>query len=426
MSASLSRRNNVLAGTFLIGTLLVTVVLAFLLSGVAERLGSFERYTIWFPLSIGAPGIKPGSPVNLGGQAVGRVEAVRRDLTGADGPRILLDVVVASDLELRPDAKAFLEQPLLGTLSAINIRYLGSPEAGPPLGAGSLIEGGIAPPAFLESAGFGPEQQTQVQNIIDRVEQITDEFYASLERTDAQIQPVLESAERIAAEVEALVNRVSGEMDGWTADVDATLANIRAGSERIDPVFDQIETALADADAAIASVQAAIDENRPNIDAIIANAEQTTRTINEQTMPLVHSTIEDYRAPAGDFADSMGDVRMLIAEEVPNLRRTIANLRLASDQLKLTLAEVRAAPWRLLERPTTRELEAQLFYDATRTYAEAVSDLRAASEALSAARATGSARPEVLQGLLDHLEESFRRYQQAETRMLEQIPRTSE
>ncbi|MCA9288841.1 MAG: hypothetical protein KDA05_09675, partial [Phycisphaerales bacterium] len=196
MSASLSRRNNVLAGTFLIGTLLVTVVLAFLLSGVAERLGSFERYTIWFPLSIGAPGIKPGSPVNLGGQAVGRVEAVRRDLTGADGPRILLDVVVASDLELRPDAKAFLEQPLLGTLSAINIRYLGSPEAGPPLGAGSLIEGGIAPPAFLESAGFGPEQQTQVQNIIDRVEQITDEFYASLERTDAQIQPVLESAER--------------------------------------------------------------------------------------------------------------------------------------------------------------------------------------------------------------------------------------
>ena len=40
----------------------------------------FTRYPNWFPLSVGAPGIKAGSQVNLGGQPVGRVVGVARDL----------------------------------------------------------------------------------------------------------------------------------------------------------------------------------------------------------------------------------------------------------------------------------------------------------------------------------------------------------
>ena len=425
MSAPSARRNNILAGIFLIGSLLVAVLLSFMLSGIGERFGSFHRYTIWFPLSVGAPGIKAGSPVNLGGQPIGRVERVRREMSGEAGPRILLDVVVASDLVFYPDAKAYLEQPLLGTLSEINIRYLEAEASGSALQAGSEIKGGIAPPSFLESAGFGPEQQEQVQNIVDQVENIVDQFYASLEETDAALKPILARADEISSEVQEIIQKVSGELDGWTGEIDATLANVRAGSERIDPLMNDLDTLLGEADKILASAQAAIDENRPQIDQIIDNVETASRSVNEETLPLINRTIEDYRAPAADVQATVQDVRVLLAEEIPNLRRTIANLRLASDQLKLTLAEVRAAPWRLLERPTTRELEAQLFYDATRTYAEAVSDLRSASEALTAARASGAARAETLESLLDHLEQAFENYQQAEARMLEQIPRQS-
>lgn len=424
MSAPSGRRNNILAGLFLVGSLGVAVALSFMLSGLAERLGSATRYTIWFPLSVGAPGIKPGSPVNLGGQPIGRVEKVRRELEGESGPRILLEVSVSSDIVFYPAAKAYLEQPLLGTLSAINIRSLGDASSGQALGAGGLLLGGMAPPSFLESAGFGPEQQERVQTIVERVEQILDQFYASLEETDATLKPILERAETISAEVEVIVARISDEMEGWTGEIDATLASVRAGAERIDPLLGEADALLADAQRVLASAQAAIDDNRPDIDRIIDNVETTTRRVNEETLPLVNRTIEDYQAPGREASVAINDVRTLMSEEVPNLRRTIANLRLASDQLRLTIAEVRAAPWRLLERPTTKELEAQLFYDATRTYADAVSDLRAASESLNSARASGLANGEQLQSLLDHLEGAFRAYEQAEARMLQQIPRT--
>jgi hypothetical protein len=44
---------------------------------------------------------------------------------------------------------------------------------------------------------------------------------------------------------------------------------------------------------------------------------------------------------------------------------------------------VRSQPWRLLHQPTNKELSSQVIYDATRNYAQAASNIRAAAEALS-------------------------------------------
>jgi len=76
----------------------------------------------------------------------------------------------------------------------------------------------------------------------------------------------------------------------------------------------------------------------------------------------------------------MGRAGTLLKEETPGIRHTLANLRLMSDQLKLTAVEVRSQPWRLLHSPTTKEMSSQVLYDARAAYAEAASDLRAASE----------------------------------------------
>jgi ABC-type transporter Mla subunit MlaD len=80
---------------------------------------------------------------------------------------------------------------------------------------------------------------------------------------------------------------------------------------------------------------------------------------------------------------AIADVDALLAEQRPNIRKAMANMRLTSDQLKLASIEVRSQPWRLLHEPDTKELATQVLYDATRSYAAAASDVRAASEALS-------------------------------------------
>jgi len=86
-----------------------------------------------------------------------------------------------------------------------------------------------------------------------------------------------------------------------------------------------------------------------------------------------------------------------------------------SDQLKLTAVEVRSQPWRLLHQPTTKEFSSQVLYDATRAYAEAASDLRAASESL---QATGGQQSEEM---VEQLTRAVAKYKAAEQALMDKL-----
>ena len=136
----------------------------------------------------------------------------------------------------------------------------------------------------------------------------------------------------------------------------------------------------------------------------------------------LNALLEDGRAGVADARGTLADVDSLFKEQTPEIRRTMANARLASDQLRLTLGEVRRSPWRLLYRPDQKELEFELLYDATRSYASAVSDLRAASESLQAVSTSGrseTADGESIESLLTGMAEAFSKYETAEQRFLQ-------
>jgi hypothetical protein len=131
-------------------------------------------------------------------------------------------------------------------------------------------------------------------------------------------------------------------------------------------------------------------------------------------------------------AVAVDDVRLLVNEQTPSLRRTLANLRLMSDQLKLTAVEVRSQPWRLLIQPTTKEFESQVLYDATRSYAAAASDVRAAAEVVQQLTLPGQrgGQGEAVAGGLDEaaleaasarLRESLETFAAAERALLQEL-----
>ena len=258
MSARIGRRNNILAGLFLIGSLLLAVVMSFMLSGLTERLAAAHRYHVWFPVSVGAPGIKPGSPVHLeDNPSVGRR---RRTPHGQpEGGRIVLKVSIAHDLVLYPDAKAYLEQPLLGTLSTINIRSLGTSRrrTGPhPAMPRFSAEW---PPAFLESAGFGTEQQEKVQNIIDLAEQFVERLHASMEKPTHGSSPYWSGPERIAPTSRASSPESRAASTAGSSRSTAPSPASRPG--RIArPVLRRGRGPMADARAPLASAQGVVDD----------------------------------------------------------------------------------------------------------------------------------------------------------------------
>ena len=62
-----------------------------------------------------------------------------------------------------------------------------------------------------------------------------------------------------------------------------------------------------------------------------------------------------------------------------DISESLGNASLASQQLKLAMIEIRRSPWKILYKPTDNELEHELLYEATRSFAVAAADMKAAS-----------------------------------------------
>lgn len=414
MASTTFSRNNLLAGLFVIFSLLLAVFISVLVSGVQKRLIPVNDFTVRFSLPDGASGLKPGSIVTVGGKEAGRVNSVEfdRDSPDAMPTGVKVQISVYRSVTLYDDAVAFLERPLLGTVGTLNI-LRGVPEAAPgkTLAGGSIIRGMIAPPAFLAQAGYGTDQSRQLQNVLARADSASEKFDRILTTFDRDFEPMVKSLRAATDDAAEVTRRVREKAPEWTEQIDKFLARAQSAAEQ--------------ADQAIRDVRAAIDTNRPAIDKAIANVEKITEDIKTTSVPMLNETLASGKSGAEEFRVAMKDVRELLQEQEPNLRRALANFRLASDQFKLLGVEVRRSPWRLLYQPGTKELDSELFYDAARTYAEAVSDLRAASEALESVQG-GNSTPQArdrqtLSDLSARLNEAFTRYNDAEKTLLKRM-----
>ncbi|MGB2615217.1 MAG: MlaD family protein [Phycisphaerae bacterium] len=128
-----------------------------------------------------------------------------------------------------------------------------------------------------------------------------------------------------------------------------------------------------------------------------------------------------------DLRDVAADAKQLVALNKGEIAQTLQNFRETSEHLKATAKEVRRAPWRLLARPDKAEVESLNLYDAARAFASAATDLDALADTLQAmieAKEKGvQLDPETLQAMLKRLEETFTRYEDAETALWQEFER---
>ncbi|MHC4614561.1 MAG: hypothetical protein ACYTAU_13445, partial [Planctomycetota bacterium] len=171
-----------------------------------------------------------------------------------------------------------------------------------------------------------------------------------------------------------------------------------------------------------------VAENRPKIDATLANleagtedAKEVARRVREETVDKVHNLLDTGQAGLDTASEVVGKVNRDYDVWAPDIREALAAARLSGQQLKLFAAELRRSPWKLLYRPQREEFEHELLYEATRSFAMAASDLKAASE--SARRIADSQGAEVQLDeqthklLNDMLRDSIERYQSAQERL---------
>jgi len=441
LAGSVVRKNNVLAGLFVLGSIALAVVIAVVLGEI--DLGEKKRYTVRFDTEVGVSGLEPGAEVLFGGMSVGRVTKITPvrsggtvgvpDSTDGQAPveSIDVEIVIDASIVLYEDALGDLSPPLLGGVSTINFRSPGgaarndlNPDPGGVLNEGEIAAGRYAP-SILMQLGFTPEYADRIRDVIDNARAVSDRAIESVERVNEMTKSLeqhfgdgVEDGASILANLRGFSDNFVGD-DGWSSDVESVLANTRDASDRFPGLMD-------DAQGTVVSAREMIDTNSMRVRRILDNTERATERFNRETFDRVHELIDRGAVALASFDEGVRTVTETVRTNRPQIDETMENVNATSLQARLMVEELRSQPWRILSKPDAKELEREPIYGAARAYAGAVSELRSASRALDDAVETNAALPSSpedlraqLQRLASVVDEAYQRYAAAERELLE-------
>ncbi len=399
MGMKVMNQNNVLAGSFVIGGVLLAVVISFVLGDLAGKFGEKNSYLVRFPTHVGVMGLEPGADVTFAGLRVGEVVSVGMHIEkhvdsygDHSGHEIAgaMDVVIELDagLVLFEDAIADLSPPILGGVSRINIASAGN-------GGARLVEGGVMvgrfAPSILRQMGLGAEEAQKIKDMIakfpewsakvtktmDNVEESTAGMLRMTQRLEPKFNSGVDDGKTTMENVRIFSERLSAE-GGWKDQIDSTLTSVEEASAKFGPAID-------DARGTMASVQETIDENRGKVGRIMDHVEATTERVRFETIDKANDLLARGSLALGSAEETLGEVQGILIENRPRINSTMVNVEQLSLQGKLMVEEIKSQPWRLMNKPSKKDLRREPLYEATRMYAGAVADLHTASQSLDTA-----------------------------------------
>jgi ABC-type transporter Mla subunit MlaD len=386
-------RNNVRAGIFVSLSVLLAVSAIVVLTDTWRALFQPKHeYTVIYDVADGVQNLKPGANVLIGGMLMGEVADVARKSDQRAFEQIEVTLAVSRDVELYVGAEIAIGSAIIGDNAWIEISSVGDPDVGEPhdrqfIGISAPILGGLLGAVSAD----------------DTAEMVTDFKEGA--------RNVRELAERINTK----------DWPQWADKIDVVMTWAADATDDIDALVSEGRQALE-------TYKNVVRDNREKIDAAIENiqvgtgdAREVARRVREETVDKVHNLLDTGQSGLDTAYEVVGKVNRDYDVWEPDIRDTLAAARLGGQQLKLFAAELRRSPWKLLYRPQREEFEHELLYEATRSFAMAASDLKAASESarrITDARGADIQLDEQTRTLVnDMLRDAIERYQASQERL---------
>jgi ABC-type transporter Mla subunit MlaD len=386
-------RNNVRAGIFVSVSILVAVSSIIVLTDAWRALFQpTHEYTVIYDVSDGVQNLKSGADVLIGGMLMGEVAEVAARTDQRAFEQIEVTLAISRDIQLYEGAEIAIGSAIIGDNAWIEVSSVGNPDLGEPhdrqfTGISAPILGGLL---GAVSADDTEAMVTDFQGAARNVRELT-------ERVNTQDWP------------------------RWADRIDVVTEWAAKAAGDFDAVFQDGRELLAEYKNLVA-------ENRPSIDAAIENikvgtgdAKEVARRVREETVDKVHNLLDTGQAGMDTASEVVGKVNRDYDVWEPDIRDALAAARLSGQQLKLFATELRRSPWKLLYRPQREEYEHELLYEATRSFAMAASDLKAASESarrITDARGADIQLDEQTRKLVnDMLRDAIERYQASQERL---------
>lgn len=240
---------------FALACIAAAVAFVWWYSGRSDR-RDYETYEIYFEGSVS--GLSKGSPVRYLGVDVGRVTSLAVDRKDAGRVKVVADI----------DAEAPVSsatQATLGLLGLTGLLYIDL-QQDPKVAATADLPEGVRYPVIASRKGTIeasveklPQILGQASEVLARIERVLsdenvealgktlsslDEATRGLPATMAEVQALTADLRKISATTLELTTRVNGTLASTQPDVEATLANARAASEKLARAADGFDRLL--------------------------------------------------------------------------------------------------------------------------------------------------------------------------------------
>jgi ABC-type transporter Mla subunit MlaD len=363
-------------GLFIIAAIAAALVILSQVANLGAIVEPDARYAVAFPIGSDLQGLEADNAVRVMGVEAGKVKSVEV-VTGIEGAEdiVRVEFEVPSRYELHENADVSVQAGLTGG-ARLFIASLGD---GPVADEDSTLAGSTTSLAqVLAKVGtVVPDARAALGKFAD----VGDAAKATIQDVRTRLPDIVERYNTVTTKASAMLDSGRGALDNVQditggepgTNIKATLANVKdttatlkervpATMDRVDARLDQAKDFIASGKAALDNANGRIDQMKPTLD----NAKVVT-----------------------------AQLRTTIADNRGKIDRTMSAVQRAADNLEGGIADIRRAPWRLLNKPDRVDEHNLVVYQAAREFAAGAADLEVTAarlEALAADPGTPEAR----------------------------------
>jgi hypothetical protein len=416
-SSAERKRNNVKAGIFVLVALVLALITIIALSGSVQALFKpRDHFIASFKVSAGIKTLSKGSAVKVGGLAMGTVTKVEPDVKGEEElKRINVEFALDRRVRLYEGVVIDVNASLIGGDAWLDITDVGAGKRQLKPGSVIQVKGGGGGLLSMVLGSQAPEMIDNADATLANARKFTASLNTRLDEYNADIAPTLENAR------EFVTNLNQVRWPEWADRIDYIMTWAENKTHDLTTIIDDGKVVMNDA-------RQIVQENRPRIDASIVNIQDGTvqfkelaTRANQETIEKVDQLLNRGKEAMDNASAMIKQLRQNFTEWSVNIDETLGNTVLASQQLKLTMAEIRRSPWKVLYRPSADELDHELLYEAARSFAMAAADLKVSSETVDRmlTEYTDQLDQPVLERIQDNLLNSMGNYERAQQQLFD-------
>jgi len=404
------KHDELIAGTLILSALAVAFGIVLWLGMGGLFAGKGQRVYFYADISAGSLGLIEGNFVQLNDATVGRIGRIRFEPD--QGRTYYVAEIDTEDVKVYENGRARVTTGLVGE-GRLVIVDRGSEDHPQADGKHPVPISGGLDQAMLDLAdGAGA-----IKRLIDVL-----------------------AGELEADRPDSLLSRVkaaAGDLAGAADDISAMTSMLRPQMDPSQPdsALSHIHSTARDASATAANLRRQMNLDDP--DSILARLgrtsaliEQAAGDIRSYTRNDIAEILADLRklntellTAAGNLSRLTSQAEQIVTVNRPSIDEMIDNLTNVSATLKATGAEIRRNPWRLMHRPSKREMDSANIHDAARAFADGASKLNQALTRLKAVPDNVESNDPALVEIRQSIEQAFGRFSQVEQALWEELVR---